>query len=219
MAKRARRTRQARARRAPGARAGVQADRVVDAALALAAERRWREVTLADIAARAGIETSQLHALYPSKPAVVAAFTDRVDAASLAGPAAADEPVRDRLLDLLMRRFDALGPHKRAVASILCDAAINPCAAMTLGPRLMRSMTRTLEAAGAGHGGLIGLARAKVLAGIYAGALCVWLRQDDPDLARTMAHLDRQLRRAERWAELAGRTAAFRRPEAGAAAA
>jgi hypothetical protein len=34
-----------------------------------------------------------------------------------------------------------------------------------------------------------------------------------------MAHLDRQLRRAERWAELAGRTGAFRRPEAGAAAA
>jgi AcrR family transcriptional regulator len=192
---------------------------VVDAALALAAERRWRDVTMAEIAARAGVDLAQLQAQYPSKQSIVAAFSDRVDAASFAAPEAPDEPVRDRLLDLLMRRFDALAPHKRAIASILCDAAVNPCASFAMGPRLMRSMARTLEAAEAGHGGLIGLARAKVLTAIYLGALCVWLREDDPDLARTMAHLDRQLRRAERWAELVGRTGPFHRPQPGAAAA
>jgi AcrR family transcriptional regulator len=98
-------------------------DRIVDAAMACAARTRWREVTLADIAAEAKVSLAQLHEVYRSKPAIVAALGDRVDRAVLAGTDAdaGAEPVHDRLLDVLMRRLDALAPHKDAVASILRD--------------------------------------------------------------------------------------------------
>src|SRR5262245_21775410 len=81
-------------------------DRVIDAALALAASQGWNAASLGDIAAHAGISTSGLYALFPSKSAILDAFMRRNDRASLAGvdTASADGgSVRDRLFDLIMR--------------------------------------------------------------------------------------------------------------------
>ncbi len=203
--------RQSRPRRATG-RARRQARTPgdpVEAALALAAERRWGDVTMADIAAQAGMDLAALHAAYRSKAAILAAFVNRIDEAVLAGTPseASEEPVRDRLLDALLRRLDALAPHKRAVGTILRETMATPGAALCAAPRLLRSMRWMLEAAGVGPRGPTGLLRVKALAAIYVSGLWIWLRDDDPDMARTMAHLDRRLRHAERLAGLCSRLA------------
>lgn len=197
MAKRARR------RAAPRTRRRATQD-PIDAALALAAEKHWRQVTLADIAARAGIDETALRREYRSKSAILDAFVRRVDDAVSAGtaPDADGEPVRDRLLDALLRRFDAVTPHKSAIASIARDTAFMPPFALWAGTRIVRSMGRMLEDAGIGGRGPFGLLRAKALAAIYGAALCVWLRDDDPELARTTAFLDRRLNDAARVAQL-----------------
>jgi AcrR family transcriptional regulator len=177
-------------------------DRIVDAAMALAARSRWRDVTLAGIAAEAKISLVQLHEIFGSKAAIVAALGDRVDRAVLAGtdPEATSEPVHDRLLDVLMRRLDALAPYKEGIASILREAPCDPAGALCAAPRLVRAMAWCLEAAGVKSAGLAGRLRAKGLAAIYLSTLVVWLRDDSPDLGRTLAHLDKALRRAERLA-------------------
>jgi AcrR family transcriptional regulator len=178
----------------------------VDAALALAAERRWRDVTLADIAAHAGLDLARLHEAYRSKAAILAAFVDRADAAMLAGtpPDAAEEPVRDRLLDALLRRIEILSPHKHAISSIARDIG-TPGLALCMGARLMRSMAWALESAGANPHGLSGRLRVKALAAIYLSGIWIWLRDEDPELARTMAHLDKRLTQAERLAGICER--------------
>ena len=175
-------------------------DRIVDAALALAARASWRDVTLGAIAAEAKISPSQLHATFRSKSAILDALGDRVDAAMLQGvdDEQAGEPAHDRLLDAVLRRFEALAGHRPAMASILRDTVADPMAALCSLPRLLRSMAWTLEAAGIGSAGLAGRIRTKGLAAIYVSAFAVWLRDDSPDLGRTMAYLDRSLRRAER---------------------
>ncbi len=177
-------------------------DRIIDAAMTLAAQSRWREVTLANIAAEAKVSLAQLHEIFRSKPAIVAALGDRVDRAVLAGTEAdADaEPVHDRLLDVLMRRLEALAPHKDGIASILRDASCDPAAAICASPGVLRRMAWSLEAAGVSSAGMAGRIRAKGLAAIYLSTLLVWLRDDSPDQGRTLAHLDKSLRRAERLA-------------------
>ena len=174
-------------------------DKFVDAAMALAAERRWRDISLADIAAEAKGTLTQLHDAFRSKQAIIAALVDRIDTKVLADDEeAAGEPVQERLLDVLMRRFEALGPYKRAVASIIRDGGGHPAAIPCAGPRLMRSMAWSLEAAGVSSAGPAGRFRTKGLAAIYVSALFVWLRDDSEDMGRTMAHLDRSLKRADR---------------------
>ena len=174
-------------------------DRILDAALALAAAMPWRDVTMEKIAAEAGASLQQVHAAFPSRAALLSGFVRRTDAAVLAGhdPGDSGEPVRERLLDVLLRRFDALRPHKAAVRSILRGAGCDPALMLCAVPALMSSMAWSLEASGIGATGMIGLLRTKGLAAIYLSAMRVWLRDDSEDLSPTAAHLDRNLKRAE----------------------
>lgn len=205
--------------RKPGGGApGERRQRIVDAALGLAATEGWRNLGLARIAEAAGVSLAELNAEFPLRGCILDAFARRIDAAMLAGgPADASEGARDRLFELLMRRFDAMAPHKAAVAAILRDI-VDPTVGLVGLPALARSMAWTFEAAGIPVAGFGGLLRVKGLALIYANAVRVWLRDDSIDLARTMAALDKGLRRAESVIDLlAGRRPAPPSPAAPAA--
>jgi AcrR family transcriptional regulator len=186
------------------ARGGDPQARVVDAALSLAASRGWRRVSLAEIAAEARLSLAQLHALYRGKPMILAACLRHFDQAALAGPkpGAKDKP-RELLFEVLMRRFDALKPHRKAVASMLRDSIGDPAALLGF-QRLLVSMGWMLEAAGISSAGLAGKARRKILALVYISVLIVFLNDSSADLAKTMAALDRRLSLAQAWLGLGG---------------
>ena len=172
--------------------------RILAAALSLAAARGWRDLPLAAIAAEAGVGLARMLEAFPSKTALVRGLLADIDARVLAGGKVdADATVRDRLFDVLMRRFDALAPHKDGVAAIVKETALNPVFAACVGPRFMGSMGWMLEAADVASSGAAGLVKTKGLALIYVSAFRVWLDDDTPDMARTMAALDRDLARAE----------------------
>jgi hypothetical protein len=105
-----------------------------------------------------------------------------------------------------MRRFDALRPHRDALEVLGRELVADPVAALALGAALLRSMAWMLEAADIAINGLRGAVAVKLTAGAYAATLRVWLRDDTPDLAPTMAALDRRLRAIERWLGAARRT-------------
>ena len=171
--------------------------RLVEAALRLAAKRGWRRISLHEIAAEAGLPLHEAYALHRSKPAILAAFARRIDAVVLAGAAEEDEePARDRLFDTLMRRFDALRPHRDGLRAVLRDSIGDPSALLAV-PGLLRSMAWMLEASGISSGGWRGRLHVRVLAGLYLSVLRVFLDDDTADLSRTMAALDRTLRRGE----------------------
>jgi AcrR family transcriptional regulator len=174
-------------------------DHVIDTAMTLAAEGRWRDLSLAEIAEAAKVPLAKVYPIYPSREAILDGFVRRVDAAVLAesDTEGLEGSARDRLFDVLMRRFDALDPYKEAVATIAYDEIQDPLTAVRSACRLARSMALMLEAAGLASGGLRGALRVKGLAAIYLCTLRVWLRDESADKAATMAALDRQLRRAE----------------------
>jgi AcrR family transcriptional regulator len=177
---------------------------VLDAFLRLLAERGYDEVSLGDVGAAASLGKPELYRLYPDKLALVQAFMARIDGEVLAGtPAALDpeETVRDRLFDLLMRRFDALRSHKVALGAIRRAARRDPMTALVLGPALMRSMAAMLEAAGVSAGGFPGVIRQNALLAIYAAVSRAFDKDESGDLSKTMAALDSRLKTAERWAQ------------------
>jgi AcrR family transcriptional regulator len=178
---------------------GDDRGRIIGAALELAAQRRWRHVRLDDIARQAGLDRAAFGAEFSSKAAILAAFLRDIDDRVVgAGAPDAGETARDRLFDVLMRRFDALAPHKVAIGAIVGDLRTRPGAGLCMVPRFLCSMAAMLEAAGLSARGIAGLVRIEGLALIYANALRVWLADDSPDMAATMAALDKGLRQAER---------------------
>ncbi|MBM3583395.1 MAG: TetR family transcriptional regulator [Alphaproteobacteria bacterium] len=188
-------------------------DAIIDAALILAARQGWNDTTLADIAAEAGVTLAHAHRHFGSKAAILGGFADRVDDAVLGGTGAdlGTEPARDRLFDVLMRRFDALKPHKDAVRALAAAGAADPLALACGACRLARSMCWMLEAAGIATSGCRGRLRVKALTLGWATVLRTWLRDETEDHAPTMAALDRLLRRGETlegWCAGFGRRAA-----------
>ena len=93
------------------------ADRIIDATLARVASEGWRHLSLATIADAAELPIVRVYRTFGSKQAILRGLYRRVDAAALAEPPPAEpaERPRDRLFDLLMRRFDTLQRYKPAL--------------------------------------------------------------------------------------------------------
>lgn len=179
-------------------KAEAQPHHVVRTAIDLAARRGWRALTLAEVADAAKVPLAELYRQYPSKADLLAGFSRMVDEEMLAGGAPDEEDgARDRLFDLLMRRFDALNAHRDGTRAVLRDLRADPLAAIAHQPQLERSMRWTLETAGLSTSGLVGQLRLRALGLLYLSVLRTWSDDDSEDMARTMAALDRRLRQAE----------------------
>jgi len=187
---------------APPPRGTTNRDKAIDALMALLSEHSIEEIGLAEVAGRAGIKLSQLRAEFGSTLAILAAHIKDIDRAVLAGgdDDMADEPTRERLFDVLMRRLEALAPYKEAVRSIMRSARRNPVLALTLNAMAVRSQVWMLEVAGIGAHGPKGALRAQGAALMFARVLTMWFDDDEPGLDRTMAALGRGLASSERWA-------------------
>ena len=118
----------------------------------------------------------------------------------------AEESPRDRLFDVLMRRLDAMAPHKAALRSLMHSATRNPGLALALNGLAVRSQQWMLTAAGISAAGPKGMMRAQGLALMFAGVVRTFVDDDDDDNARTMAALDRALASGQRWSGIPRRS-------------
>jgi AcrR family transcriptional regulator len=175
-------------------------ERAADALMALAAEKAFERITIADVARRAGLSLGELREVFDTVLGILAAFTRRIDRKVLEAPSEdmAGEPARERLFDVLMRRFDELKPYRPALRSIARALRRDPLLAAAWNRRSVISMAWMLTAADIDTGGWLGRVRAQGLVFAYGRAFRVFLRDDDEGLARTMAELDRRLREGER---------------------
>jgi len=189
----------------------------LDAFLGLIADKGFATVTLRQVAETAAIGFADLYRLFPNKVALVAAFLERIDAAVLAGTPAASDPEetgRDRLFDVMMRRYDALKPHRAALRAVRQAAERDPLFALALAPSARKSMAAMLEAAGLSSEGWMGAVRQNGLLAVNLAVSRVFDQDDSGDLSKTMAALDSHLKRAEQWSQLFEKYASFSRKTA-----
>jgi AcrR family transcriptional regulator len=172
-----------------------ESQKLIDAAFDMVTESRWGRLALADVAERAGVELAQAFTLFPSKMNLLVAMLTSTDQAMLAGgPADPGESPRDRVFDVLMRRFDALQARRGAIVAILRELPSDPVSALGLLPGFVRSLTWSLEAAGVPASGVLGLIRTQGLALVFLNGLRVWMNDETPDMAHTMVAVDKALK-------------------------
>jgi AcrR family transcriptional regulator len=207
--------RQARAAKADAP--ASEAERLFAAAMEVAERIGWRRASLADIADGAGLTLAALHGKFRDKAAILAGLAEHADRAVLEGvaaekPSAAGETARDRLFDVLMRRFEALKPYRRGLAEIAREGGGGGVLDAVCGvQRVLNSLAWMAEAAGVSSAGWGGAVRVKGLGVVYAATFPTWLKDDSEDLAKTMAALDKNLKRCESLLN----TFSFRRAGAG----
>jgi AcrR family transcriptional regulator len=200
-------TRKSSSKAAPASAGGTTArEKAVDALMTLLVGQPFEQIGLAEIAGGAGLSLSELRTEFGSTLAILAAHSKEIDRAVLAGSdddkdaEVAEDPARERLFEVLMRRLEALTPDKEAVRSLLRSARRNPGLAIALNGMAVRSQQWMLTAAHIRIAGPRGAIRAQGAALLFTRVLSVWVDDDEPGLDRTMAALDRGLASGERWA-------------------
>ena len=174
--------------------------KAVRAALDLAKDRSWGDITLADIAQAGGLDLADLRREFSCKSDIVRAFQKEVDAEVLAKakPAGESQTPRDRLFDMLMTRFEVMQPYKPALKRISSYLCCRPGESAALLCSSLASQYWMLAGSGAKLDGPGGALRVAGLASVYAKVFQIWLDDSSPSLDKTMAALDQRLARGER---------------------
>jgi AcrR family transcriptional regulator len=175
-------------------------NRVIDAAMKLAARRDFGDVSLTDIAQESEISLADLRDLFPSKGAIVGGFSRRIDRQVLEEFSGLNshDPARDRLYDVLRKRLEALEPHRDALASIARWAARDPLTATALNRETVNSMRFMLEAADIDCDGPVGALKLQGLAMAWGRVLDAWF---ESGFSFALETLDREIARGERYVE------------------
>jgi len=169
---------------------------LLGAAFAMAAERGWSRVSIAEAARRADLPLARARTRFPARAVLLCKFGRLADQEALAFPPA-EAPARERLFEILMRRIDVLQSHRDGVLALFRHLPFDPCAAAMLAAASLRSMSWILEGAGIEASGPRGKLRAKALLAVWLATVHAWRTDASEDLSATMAALDKALRRAE----------------------
>jgi ubiquinone biosynthesis protein COQ9 len=173
--------------------------RLVDGLWRVVAARGWDGLTLMRVAAAAGLPAAELRRRCPTPRHLLCLHGRVADQRVLAGTVPDQGgTVRDRIFDVLMRRIDAMQPHRAGILRLFEDLRRDPLLALALLGAVPRSMAWMLEAAEVPvPPGALGLLRVQGLTGVWLATVRAWTQDDSPDLGATMAALDRALDRAE----------------------
>jgi hypothetical protein len=168
--------------------------KLADAALKLLAKTRWNDLTLAAVAKTAKVSLAGLRPL-GGKPALIGLILRKLgDETAKRYRPGAKSPARDRLFEAAMSWFDVSNARKPAMRSLFEGLKRDPLSLLAARLDIMSAASWLLTLAEADTGPAISI-RSLALAGAIARAMPVWL-DDGKDMAKTMARLDGDLRRA-----------------------
>lgn len=170
--------------------------KILESAIMLATDGDWNDITLDLIAKRADVSFSEVYECFPTKATFLCEIMKQTNQEILTDYSffESEESEMEKLLEIMMGRFDALTPRKLAIASMLRSLATDPVTLLLTFPEFIKSMSLVLQVAGFNTSGLKGLVRVKVTGFIYLSAMRVWLKDGTEDLSQTMAHLDKSIR-------------------------
>ena len=168
---------------------------LIDSAFTLAGVSGWDSVSVAAAARAADLPLERARARFAGRDTILLRFGRLADQLALTD-ALIDGSARERLFDILMRRFDALQARRAGVLALLRALPGNPPLALGLAAATNASMAWMLEGAGISSTGVRGGLRTKGLTAVWFYTLRAWQRDDSADLSATMAALDRALEMA-----------------------
>ncbi|MCA3389736.1 MAG: TetR family transcriptional regulator [Roseomonas sp.] len=165
----------------------------------------WAGLSMRRLAAEAGVDMASLRERFPTRLDVLLLHGRMMDQAVLAGTIPGQGgSARDRIFDVLMRRLDAMQPHREGILRLFEDMRRDPALALALAPHIGIAMRWMLEAAEVEAKSCEARLLALGLAGVWLATIRAWVGDDSPDMGATMAALDSALDRAERIARPLG---------------
>ena len=172
---------------------------IADAAFRLLAKEPWSGITLASVARAAKLSWAQMLDIAPSRTALVGVMLRRAiaDTAKRYQPDTTTQSPRERVFDAILSWFEAQNARKKAIRALYADLRREPLTLVSLRGDFADA-AGSLLALAENDAGAASSVRAMYICGVIGRALPVWLADDD-NMGRSMAQIDRDLRRVERF--------------------
>ena len=168
----------------------------------------WSGFTLAALARNQEIEELELEKLFSDEISLLQAFSEFIDEQTLANldPDILDPgiSIRERLLEIMLVRFDVLAPYKDGVCELLKVTGKDPKMFVVAAKAIRISMRSSLEAVGVSTGGVKGNIKIKGLAAVFLFGMRTWSKEERSDITATTRILDDRLKWAESIAKSLG---------------
>ena len=165
-------------------------------------EAGWAGWSPTALATSTGCDLAEIYEAFPVPAALAQRLGERLDRAMLAMPVDELDGLshRERLFELFMRRFDAMRPFKSGLCRLAREARGEPEIVLASLCNLDRMASWLIEMAELPYSGLEARLARRALMLTYGSLFRVWIDDDTPDLAETMAELDKRLDQLERLA-------------------
>lgn len=173
--------------------------RLAAAALKLLTRKPWDRITLAAVSRAAKVPWDDLLKIAPTRTALAGILLRRSvsETARHYRPERGLPSAHERIFDVTMSWFEAQQTHKLATRNFFAGLARDPLTLLAL-RACIQDMAEALMALAESDAGPLARPRAIAVGAVIARAIPVW-STDDRKLGRTMAQLDRDLRRLERF--------------------
>lgn len=166
---------------------------IAEAALSLAGKAGWDRLTFKDIAKKAKVGVKDVEAQFSDTWDILKWVLKKLESDTRQNVEKhLGKDWRDNLAEILMTRFELAQAHRPAFASLGKSFARHPAAT----PRFARGFYKTLD----GMLQLSGISRklcqpvcVMALGAVYLSLVDVWMKDNTPDLSKTMAAIDRRL--------------------------
>lgn len=171
-------------------------NKLIQTALDLASKNAWNDILLSDIAMAACVAQEDMDLLFSCKSDIIAAYARNVDhqlSDEMNGAFGDSDSLHDKLFDIFMARFDILNQNRLAVISIINGLTLDPAQGIQSLSTLCNSINTIMDIAEIETHGWQGAIKISALSAIYLKSLRDWVKDDTPDMAATMAGLDKSL--------------------------
>ena len=161
----------------------------------------WQSIDLENLSQECDFDVLNVTGGLINKVDLLVAFSEFIDttvAQSIDADLKDDQiPLRERLLEALLIRFEILAPYKAGISKLMKTLPHNPNFVLIGSKSLKLSMEATLAAVGLEAKGIQGAIRVKGLCIIFLSGVCTWSKDNSEDLSATTRVLDERLKQTE----------------------
>ena len=161
----------------------------------------WQSIDLENLSQECDFDVLNVTGGLKNKVDLLVAFSEFIDttvAQSIDADLKDDQiPLRERLLEALLIRFELLAPYKAGIIKLMTTLPNNPNLVLIGSKSLKLSMEATLAAVGLEAKGIQGAIKVKGLCVIFLSGVCTWSKDNSEDLSATTRVLDERLKQTE----------------------
>ena len=174
--------------------------KLIDTAISELLCGRWDSINMRSISKKSKIKLDQVLKISNSKEELLDLWSQSINFKILDNISLEeleDATIKDRILELMLCRFDVLSDHKSEMTALVKLARKNAVESVRAFSRIKQSMQYILNLSGAEYQGKIGILKIKILSLIWLVTFKEWYEFKEDDNSVIMSNLDRRLTLAE----------------------